>query len=80
MPRTRTGRSRNGSARRRINGGVSSIRLAPRPRTAPVPPYARDLRWATPARPRNDVFIVDIADRVSAISISSDEDPLLLTA
>jgi hypothetical protein len=57
---------------------MSSTRLSPRRRTAPVPPYVRDPRWATPARPSNDVFIVDIADRFST-SIA-DDDPLSLSA
>jgi hypothetical protein len=83
MPRTRTGRSSDVTARRRTNGGtssISSIRTTTRRPSAPVPPYARDLRWATPARPRNDVFVVDIGDRYTSTPESSDDDPLLLTA
>lgn len=79
MPRKPTARSSNGTSHRRLIGSVSSTRLSPRPRTAPVRPYVRDLRWATPAQPSNDVFIVDIADRFSA-STASDDGSLPLTA
>jgi hypothetical protein len=82
MPRTRTGRPSpsSGTNRRRTNGGVTSIRLAPRTRTVSVAPYTRDPRWATPAQPRNDVVVVDIARPVSIGAGSSDDEPLLLTA
>ena len=83
MPRTRTGRSNNATARRHVNGGttsISSIRTTTRRPSAPVPPYVRDQRWATPARPRNDVFVVDIGDRYATTADPSDDDPLLLTA
>lgn len=69
MPRTRTGRTSNTTPRRRTNGGVTSIA-----------PYHRDPRWATPTRPRNDVFVVDIADRTVGTPDASDDDSLLLTA
>ena len=74
MPRKRTARSSPVSQRRRsTNGGA-------RARTAMAAPYTRDARWATPARPRNDVFVVDIADRYLPAATTSDDDPLLLTA
>jgi hypothetical protein len=62
-----------------MNGGLTSIRAASR-RNVPIRPYASDPRWSTPARPRNDVFVVDISDRYVDRSSASDEDPLLLTA
>ncbi|HEX7346110.1 MAG TPA: hypothetical protein VF253_04915 [Candidatus Limnocylindrales bacterium] len=80
MPRTPTGRTST-TSRRRIAGAsaIPAIRIAPRRPTTPVPPYVRDTRWATPTAPRNDVYVVDIADRHPA-AVSADEDPLLLTA
>jgi hypothetical protein len=72
MPRERTARPSPNTRRRRQNGGVASITVAP---------YSRDPRWATPvARRRTQVFVVDIADRYTAASSVADEDPLLLTA
>ena len=80
MPRTPTGRTST-TSRRRIAGASSmaSIRTAVRRSPTPRPPYVRDTRWATPTAPRNDVFVVDIADR-HPVAVSADEDPLLLTA
>ena len=46
---------------------------------ATTPPYVRDPRWSTPARPRNDLLVIDITDRFAGTSTSS-EDPLALTA
>ena len=68
MPRKRTIRTTTTAAPRR-----------PTNRVASVAPYTRDPRWATPSRPRNDLLVVDITDRVAATSASS-EDPLALTA
>jgi hypothetical protein len=81
MPRTRTGPTSTTSRRRIIAGASSSpsLRSAARRPATPLPPYTRDARWSTPARPRNDVFVVDIADRHAAAA-STDEEPLLLTA
>jgi hypothetical protein len=76
MLRNRTGRSNNPVARRRTNGGVTSI---PRARNVP-PPYLRDPRWATAVRRRTDVFVVDITDRFPAASSSSDDDSMRLSA
>jgi hypothetical protein len=71
MPRKSTGPSPS-TRRRRQNGGVASITVAP---------YSRDPRWATPvARRRTQVFVVDIADRYTVASSAADEDPLLLIA
>ncbi len=80
MPRKRTGRTTNDGARRRSNGAVTSIPVATRARSASVAPYLRDPRWATPARRRADVFVVDIARPVPAARSSSDDDLLLLSA
>ena len=81
MPRKRTGRSPSSAAtRRRTNGGVTSIPVATRTRSVSTAPYVRDPRWATPARPRNDVVVVEIARPIVARSTSSVDDPLLLTA
>ena len=83
MPRTRTGRSIPVSRRRRMNGSAtstSSTRMAARRPSAPIPPYERDRRWAIPAWPRNDVFVVDIARRTSAAPSSTADDTMPLTA
>jgi hypothetical protein len=79
MPRKRTGRSTNG-ARRRTNGGVTSIHVAPHSQSVSPSPYLRDPRWATPVRRRADVFVVDIARPNSSASSASDDDAMLLTA
>jgi hypothetical protein len=80
MPSKRTARSTNGVARRRTNGGVTSIPVARRTRNGSPSTYLRDPRWATAVRRRTDVFVVDIADRFQAASSSSDDDAMLLTA
>jgi hypothetical protein len=81
MARKRTARTSTDAARRRTNGGVTSIPMATRTPSVSSTPYVRDTRWATPvARRRTDVFVVDVARPVSAASRSSDEDALLLTA
>ena len=80
MPRKRTGRSTHDGPRRRTNGAVTSIPLATRAQHASVAPYARDPRWATPARRRADVFVVDVPRPADAASSSSDDEPMLLSA
>ena len=81
MARKRTARTSTDAARRRTNGGVTSIPMATRTPSASAAPYVRDTRWATPvARRRTDVVVVEVARPMSAASRSSDEDPLLLTA
>ncbi len=81
MARKRTARTRIDAARRRTNGGVTSIPMATRVPSVSAAPYVRDTRWATPvARRRTDVIVVDVARPMSAAGRSSDEDPLLLTA
>jgi hypothetical protein len=80
MPRTPTGRTST-TSRRRITAGATSvppIRTTRRRPSARTGPYARDTRWATPTTPRNDVFIVNIADRHPATSL--EDDPFLLSA
>ena len=67
MPRKETARPSPSRSSRRSNADAT-------------PPYVRDVRWSTPvARRRTDVFVVDIADRFTSGSNSS-EDPLALTA
>ena len=80
MPRKRTARSNNDVARRRTNGGVTSIPVATRPRNGSPSPYLRDPRWATAIRRRTDVFVVDIARPIHTESSSSDDDEMLLSA
>ena len=79
MPRKRNGRTSN-PARRRTNGGVTSIPVANGARNGSHSTYLRDPRWATAVRRRTDVFVVDIADRFPATSSSSDDDQMLLSA
>ena len=68
MPRKET--ARPSPARRPTNRGAIAM----------TPPYVRDPRWSTPvARRRTDVFVVDIGDRFTSESTSS-EDALALTA
>jgi hypothetical protein len=80
MPRKRTTRSPGNGTSRRTNGTVTSITRSTRARNVSTAPYVRDHRWATPARPRNDVVVVEIARPMTARSGSSVDDPLLLTA
>ena len=80
MPRKRTSRSLSNGASRRTNGAMTSTRVATRVQSVAVAPYTRDPRWATPARPRNDVVVVEIARPIVARSTSSIDDSLLLTA
>ncbi len=80
MPRKRTGRTSPDVARRRTNGGVTSISVTTRPRNGSPSPYLRDPRWATAVRRRTDVFVVDIARPFHTESISSDDDEMLLSA
>lgn len=80
MARKRTGRASNGLAPRRSTGSVSSIDVATRNRSVATPPYVRDPRWATPARRRADVYVVDLARPTASTSRPSDDEPLLLTA
>ena len=80
MARKRIGRSSNGVAHRRTTGGVSSIKAATRNRSVATPPYVRDPRWATPARRRADVYVVDLGRPTAPTSRPSDDEPLLLTA
>ena len=79
MPRKRNGRTSN-AARRRTNGGVTSIPVATRTQNGSHSNYLRDPRWATAVRRRTDVFVVDIADRFPGASSSSDDDSMLLSA
>jgi hypothetical protein len=80
MPRKRNGRTSNDAARRRTNGGVTSIPVATRSRNESTSRYLRDPSWATAVRRRTDVFVVDISDRFPAASNSSDDDSMLLSA
>jgi hypothetical protein len=80
MARNRTGRTTNDVARRRTTGGVSSIAVATSNRSVSTPPYVRDPRWATPARRRADVYVVDLDRPGATTSHASDDEPLLLTA
>jgi hypothetical protein len=80
MPRKRTGRTTDDGTRRRTNGGVTSIHVATGPQSVSPSPYLRDPRWATPARRRADVFIVDIARPNPEPSNASDDDAMLLSA
>lgn len=80
MARKRTGRTSNDVARRRTTGGVSSIPVVTRNGSVATPPYVRDPRWATPARRRADVYVVDLHRPGATTSRASDDEPLLLTA
>jgi hypothetical protein len=80
MARKRTGRTTNDVARRRTTGGVTSIHVATRTRSVSTLPYVREPRWATPARRRADVYVVDLARPDATASRASDDEPLLLTA
>jgi hypothetical protein len=80
MPRKRNGRTSNDPARRRTNGGMTSIPVAKGTGNGSHATYLRDPRWATAVRRRTDVFVVDITDRFPAASNSSDEDQMLLSA
>jgi hypothetical protein len=80
MPRKRNGRTSNDPARRRTNGGMTSIPMATRTHDGSHSTYLRDPRWATAVRRRTDVFVVDITDRFPAASSSSDDEQLLLSA
>jgi hypothetical protein len=42
--------------------------------------YHNPRRWATPARRRTDVYVVDLARPSDVSSSETDEDPLLLIA
>jgi len=42
--------------------------------------YHNPRRWATPARRRTDVYVVDLARPTDASSSETDEESLLLTA
>jgi hypothetical protein len=81
MAGKRTARTSTDAARRRTNGGVTSIPMVTRTPSMAAAPYVRDTRWATPvARRRTDVVVVDVARPMSAASSAPNEDPLLLTA
>ena len=71
MPRKQTTRPSPARSRRPTNGGGVTT----------TPPYIRDTRWSTPtARRRTDVYVVDVTDRYTPSSTSTQDDPLLLTA
>jgi hypothetical protein len=42
--------------------------------------YHNPRRWATPARRRTDVYVVDLPRPTDVSSSETEEDPLLLTA